>query len=67
MATELKGGSTIAGHTIIHQGNTDIIRYIHRSDVAPTNIDVLWLDTSITPNVLKYNDGVTWIALNSYA
>lgn len=38
---------------------------IHRGITAPSSplyINMLWLDTSVTPNLLKRYDGSTWIA-----
>lgn len=46
---------TLAGMTIV------------KSDSAPTNTSVLWLDTLTYPGyaVLKFYNGTAWVAVNS--
>ena len=34
-------------------------------ETAPTNTNLLWLDTDKTPNVLKYYNGSTWVDINA--
>lgn len=36
-------------------------KLIHKDTVAPTDLSLLWLDTTAVPNVLKRHNGTTWV------
>jgi hypothetical protein len=40
---------------------TEVEKKIHRATTAPSDTTLLWLDTSVTPNILKRYDGTIWI------
>ncbi|MDD3122635.1 MAG: phage tail protein [Candidatus Izemoplasmatales bacterium] len=35
-----------------------------KSSTEPTDKTMMWLDTSVTPNILKYWDGTSWVMAN---
>lgn len=38
-----------------------------KSDTPPEDTSMMWLDTSVTPNILKYYDGAEWTRVNDHS
>ena len=64
--------STVTGSAVYQQDMSDLLALINNgtmtiSNTAPENpaVDMLWLDTSISPNMLKRWDGIAWVDIGS--
>ena len=64
-ATQLANSRTING--VSFNGTANItVPIVTSGTTAPSNTTLLWLDTNYTPNLLKFYNGSSWQALNTY-
>lgn len=75
--SRVKDGDLTSAETIIRQNTEEIelrvrkatydLEKVYRSDVAPEDPakDLMWLDTSLTPPILKKWDGEAWVAVGA--